>query len=61
MEKEINECYKCGFYDSDFGCTCPSLDRWFACPIESEKEENKKALEEYAEWVCNNRKERAIP
>lgn len=27
-------------------CTMPHYDKWYACPIESEKEENKKALEE---------------
>ena len=36
-------CYTCGFYDLDSGqCTCPSLDMWYACPIEAEKPENKK-------------------
>lgn len=29
-----NPCLDCGFYDSDFGCTCPSLDKWYACPLE---------------------------
>lgn len=44
------KCYKCGFWDSDWeACTCPSTDKWYACPIESEKPENKKALEEWAE------------
>ena len=48
----MDKCLKCGFNDSDFGCTCPSYDKWYACPIESEKPENKQALEEYAQW-CN--------
>lgn len=44
-------CYKCGFWDSDYeACTCPSSDMWYACPIESRKPENIKALEEYIEW-----------
>jgi len=43
----MNECYNCGFHDEDFGCTCSSLDKWYACPIESAKPENQKALEEY--------------
>ena len=31
------ECLNCGFFDSDFeGCTCPSQDRWYACPLEPE-------------------------
>lgn len=29
-------CLNCGCYDSDFGCTCPSLDKWYACPLEPE-------------------------
>lgn len=34
------ECYNCGCWDSDYeGCTCPSVDRWFACPIEAKKHE----------------------
>lgn len=45
------ECYKCGFWDSEReGCTCSSMDKWYACPIENEKPENKQALEEYANW-----------
>ena len=30
-------CLNCGFYDSDReGCTCPSIDKWYACPLEPE-------------------------
>ena len=29
----------------------PQSDRWYACPIESELPENKKALEEYVNWL----------
>lgn len=33
----MNECYKCGFWDSDFeGCACPPEQKWFACPLEPE-------------------------
>ena len=53
----MNECYTCGFWDSDYGCTCPHSDMWYACPIESEMPENKKALDEYAEWAGAERKE----
>lgn len=52
----MSECYNCGFFDSDYGCTCPSLDMWYACPIESKKEENQKELEEYADWLKTKRK-----
>ena len=45
-------CRICGFWDSDYeACTCPLTDKWYACPIESEKPENKQALEEYAAWA----------
>ena len=47
----MKECFNCGFWDSEReGCTCPSIDKWYACPIESEKPENKQALEEFANW-----------
>lgn len=40
------ECYGCGFYDYETGCcTCPDTEMWYACPIESEKEENKQYWE----------------
>lgn len=27
----MNECYNCGFWDSDYeACTCPSQDLWYA-------------------------------
>lgn len=50
----MSDCKKCGFWDSDYeACSCPHSDKWYACPIESEKPQNKKALEEYAEWVSD--------
>lgn len=57
MEREINPCLDCGAYDSDMGCMMPGTDMWYACPIESEKEENQKLLEEYVAWVDKQRKE----
>ena len=54
---KINECLDCDCYDSDMGCTMPSTHKWYACPIESEKEENKQALQEYAEWLERKNKE----
>lgn len=55
----MKECRTCGFWDSDYeACTCPSTDEWYACPIESEKPENKKALEEYVEWAHTAKKAR---
>ena len=45
-----NPCIGCGFWEPDYeSCACPSSDMWYACPIESAKEENQKALIEYAE------------
>ena len=45
----MNECIRCGFNDADYGCTCPSYDKWYACPIESKEPENVQALKENAE------------
>lgn len=45
------ECYKCGFWNSEFEqCCCSSTDMWYACPIESKRPENQKELEEMAKW-----------
>lgn len=47
----MKECYNCGFWDSEReGCTCHPDDKWYACPIESKKPENIKALEEFVNW-----------
>lgn len=40
------ECCKCGFSE-DGMCTCSSLDKWYACPIENKKPENIKFLEDW--------------
>ena len=33
----MNECRYCGFWDSDYeDCACPSMDKWYACPLEPE-------------------------
>lgn len=34
MEK--NPCLQCDCYDADFGCTMPSIDKWYACPLTAE-------------------------
>ena len=31
----MNKCLTCSCYDEDYGCTCLSLDKRYACPIES--------------------------
>ena len=42
-----NPCLSCGCWDSEReGCTMPSTDMWYACPIESAKPENREALSE---------------
>jgi hypothetical protein len=48
----MKECYKCGFNDEDYGCTCAHSDMWYAYPIENKKPENIQALKEYAEQVA---------
>ena len=48
----MDVCRNCGFWNVDYGtCTCPSGDMWYACPVESEKPENKKALEELCDQL----------
>lgn len=47
----MNRCLACSCYDPDSeSCTMPSMDKWYACPIEAEKPENQKDLEAMAEW-----------
>ena len=29
----MNECTNCDCYDPDMGCTMPSIDRQYACPL----------------------------
>ena len=47
----MKDCNKCGFNDSDYGCTCPPYDKWYACPIENKKPENIQEIKDYAEWL----------
>lgn len=49
----MDDCYKCEFYDEDYGCTCSDLNKWYACPIESNKPENIQALDEYVKAYDN--------
>ena len=53
----MKDCMSCGFNDEDYGCACPNSDKWYACPIESKRPENVKALEEYAEWLSRTESE----
>ena len=46
-ETKMDECYKCGFNDVDYGCKCDNFNKWYACPIENKKPENIQALKEY--------------
>lgn len=34
MDDYEKECRNCDFNDPDFGCVCPSYDKWYACPLE---------------------------
>ena len=43
-------CMDCDAYDCDFGCTMPSIHKWYACPIESELPENQAKLQEMEEF-----------
>lgn len=49
-----NPCWGCGFYDSDSGCTCSSLDLWYACPLEPEPSPEDFMTEEELKRVRNS-------
>ena len=52
----MNECLNCGFYNSDYeDCTCPSYERWYACPIENKKPENIQALKDCEDFFAEAR------
>lgn len=36
----MEQCRRCGFNDPDYGCICPSYDKWYACPLENPEEIN---------------------
>lgn len=40
----MNECLSCDCYDEDYGCTMPSCDKGYACPIESLPEEELRVI-----------------
>ena len=42
----MNECLGCGCYDEDFGCTMPSIDKWYACPLCAREDEIERFFEE---------------
>ena len=57
----MNECYKCGFWNSDYeACSCPHSDKWYACPIDSERPENKQMFEEWMKWLTREDDEQQI-
>lgn len=46
-----SECLHCAAYDCDYCCcTIFSMDRWYACPVESQFPENQQAILEMAEF-----------
>ena len=55
MSKKKDPCKGCSCMNEYGYCEMPFSDRWYACPIESEKPENKKALEEMAKEDKNER------
>lgn len=57
-KKSKNPCSTCDCWDSDAeGCTMPHSDKWYACPIESAKPENQRALEDMAAEYAERQKE----
>ena len=52
INKLENPClfkYNCSWYDSDLGCTCPSHETWYQCPMQPEPNWE----EIYGEDKCN--------
>lgn len=53
----MNKCYDCGCYDAEReGCTMSSIDKWYACPIESALPENQEELKKLAKWYDEKKK-----
>ena len=47
-----DECIGCGFRDSEReGCTCPSNEKYYLCPLECEDPENIKKFQEYIDFL----------
>ena len=60
MRRETgNFCFdcRCGWYDSDLGCTCPSLEKWYQCPLEPEPDWEEIMKEEKNHGYCSFCKE----
>ena len=36
----MKECLRCTCYDADYGCTMPSIDRSYACSLETGSDES---------------------
>ena len=41
----MNECLTCDCYDEDVGCTMPSVDKCYACPLYECEDELKEIFE----------------
>ena len=57
-KKSKDPCLTCDCWDFDAkGCTMPHSDKWYAYPIESDRPENRKTLDdmltEYVEYLEN--------
>lgn len=59
-EKNVNECLYCGCYDEDFGCTMPSIDKWYACPLERNEEELREMFNKSDELIRKSEVIKAI-
>ena len=48
IERRIPPCYDCGAWDDEReGCTMPSLDRLYACPLENIADAIQNAIVDY--------------
>ena len=46
--KNNNPCLYCDCYEPDMGCTMPSIDKWYACPLEANEDELKEIFKDWS-------------
>lgn len=57
MSRKTDPCHGCDCLNEYGYCTLPHYDKWYACPIEAEKPENKRMFEA---WMTEMTKERRV-
>lgn len=47
-----NFCMKCSWNDCDFGCTCPSGEEVYQCPLYMDRHPNE--VKDFENWIIGN-------